>query len=299
VQRRSKVCSIADAASAVTDGMRIALGGFAIYQRPMALVRELIRQQRRDLTIVGVVNSIESDMLIAAGAVSRIETSYVGLENFGLARNFRRAAEAGTIKTVDYPELIAWDRFRADQENLPFWPATFLGGSDVAMRNPDIVPFKCPVTGRQMWAVPPARPDVVIVHALMGDEYGNVAFPQRRMLPQSVDVTHTRSCDTVIVLVDRLVSTDEIKRHPELTEIPAFRTTHIVEAPFGAHPTPVLGLYDTDSTHMLAYAEASASQEGASAYLDRFVHGVADHAGYLELIGIDRLLALRSVEVPR
>lgn len=297
--RRSKVCTLAEAASVVTDGMRLALGGFAIYQRPMAFVRELIRQGRRDLTIVGVVNSIESDMLIAAGAVSRIETSYVGLENFGLARSFRRAAEAGVVKTVDYPELIAWDRFRADQEGLPFWPSTFLGGSDVALRNPDIVPFRCPVSGRQMWAVPPARPDVVVVHALMGDELGNVAFPPRRMLPQSVDITHTRSCDTVIVLVDKLVGTREIMRHPELTEIPAFRTTHIVEVPFGAHPTPVLGLYDTDAEHMRAYAEATATQEGAAAYLDRFVHGVADHSAYLERIGIDRLMALRTVEVPR
>ncbi|MET3927438.1 CoA-transferase [Devosia sp. 2618] len=299
MKRRSKLCSLSDAAAIVTDGMRIAFGGFATYQRPMAFVRELVRQNRRDLTIVGVVNSIESDLLIAAGAVSRIETSYVGLENFGLARNFRRAAEAGAIKTVDYPELIAWDRFRADQENLPFWPATFLGGSDIVNRNADIVPFKCPITGRQMWAVPPARPDVVVVHAIMGDEYGNVAFPARRLLPQSVDVTHTRSCDTVIVVVDRIVGTDEIRRHPELTEIPAFRTAHIVEAPYGAHPTPVLGLYETDKAHIEAYAEASATTEGAQGYLDRYVHGVADHAAYLELIGVERLLALRAVELPR
>jgi glutaconate CoA-transferase subunit A len=290
LQRRSKLCALSDAAATVTDGMRIAFGGFAIYQRPMAFVRELVRQGRRDLTVVGVVNSIESDLLIAAGAVSRIETSYVGLENFGLARNFRRAAEAGSIKTVDYPELIAWDRFRADQENLPFWPATFLGGSDIVNRNSDIVPFKCPVTGRQMWAVPPAKPDVVVVHAIMGDEFGNVAFPARRMLPQSV---------AVIVVVDRIVNTDEIRRHPELTEIPAFRTTHIVEAPYGAHPTPVLGLYDTDKDHIEAYSEASATAEGAQAYLDRYVHGVADHAAYLELIGVECLLALRAVELPR
>jgi glutaconate CoA-transferase subunit A len=296
--RTSKLCSLSDAVSAVTDGDRIAFGGFAVYQRPIAFVHELIRQKRRDLTIVGVVNANETDLLVGAGCIRRIETSYVGLENFGLARNFRRAAEAGEIEVVDYPELIAWDRFRASQENLPFWPCTFLGGSDVARLNPEIVPFTCPVTGKQLWAVPPARPDVVVVHAIMGDEYGNVAFPARRLLPQSVDVTHTRSCDKVIVTVERIVSTEEIKKHPELTEIPSFRTTHIVEVPYGAHPTAVLGIYQADDKHFRAYAEAGSTQENFDSYLAEYVYGTKDHHEYLERIGLRRLIALRNVELP-
>lgn len=298
LRRTSKLCSMAEAARAVADGMRIAFGGFAIYQRPVAFAHELVRQERRDLTVVGVVNSIETDLLVGAGCVRRIETSYVGLEKFGLAYAFRRASEAGAIEVADYPELIAWDRFRANQEGLPFWPATFLGGSDVVRTNPEIVPFDCPVTGRRMWAVPPADPDVVVVHAVMADEYGNVAFPARRLLPQSVDVTHTRSCDTVIVTVERVVSTAEIKRHPELTEIPAFRTTHLVEAPFGAHPTAVLGLYASDDDHFRAYQQASRAPETFAAYLDAHVHGPGGHRGYLERVGLDRLLDLRRVELP-
>src|SRR5690606_12611501 len=115
VERRSKVVSLQQAAGLVADGMRIGLGGFAIYQRPMAFVRELIRQRRKDLTVVGVTNSIEADMLIAAGTCSRLETSYMGFEKFGLAPAFRRACEKHGFDAVDYPELLAWDRFRADQ----------------------------------------------------------------------------------------------------------------------------------------------------------------------------------------
>lgn len=296
--RTSKQTTLETAAATVSDGNRIAFGGFAIYQRPMAFVRELIRQKRRDLTIVGVVNSIEADLLIGAGAVSRIETSYVGLEKFGLARNFRRAVEAGALDAVDYPELIAWDRFRASQEGLPFWPCTFLGGSGVVAYNPDIVAFDCPVTSARLWAVPPAAPDVVVVHAPIGDEYGNVAFPSRKMLPQSVDITHSRSCDTVIVTVEKIVSQREIKRQPHLVEIPAFRTTHIVEAPFGAHPTSLLGIYECDERALEDYAASSASAEAFSAYLDTTVHGLASHEAYLERLGLKRLLALRNVELP-
>lgn len=296
--RKSKVASLQEAAALVEDGQRVALGGFGIYQRPMAFARELIRQGRKNLTIVGVVNAIEADMLIGAGCVSRIETSYVGLEKFGLARNFRRAAEAGEIDAVDYPELISLDRFRASQEGLPFWPCTFLGGSGIVEYNKDIVPFDCPVTGRKMWAVPPAAPDVVVVHAVMADEYGNVAFHNRKMFPQAVDITHTRSCDTIIVTVEKIVSGKEIRRRPDLTEIPAFRTTHVVEVPFGAHPTSLLGVYDCDDDAFRDYAQASASVEDFKPYLERTVHAEGGHSNYLRTLGPERLLALRNVELP-
>ncbi|OON41879.1 hypothetical protein BTJ39_01600 [Izhakiella australiensis] len=288
-----------EAIQSVEDGERIALGGFAIYQRPMALSAELIRQQKRRLTLVGIVNAIEADLLIGAGVVDRIETSYVGLERFGLARNFRRAAEQGELQAVDYPELIAWDRFRASQEGLPFWPCTFLGGSGVAANNTAIVPFTCPVSGRQMWAVPPASPDVVLVHAPLGDEFGNVAFHARKMLPQSADITLTRSCDRVIVSVEKIVSSRELSRQPHLVEIPAFRTTHIVEAPFGAHPTSVPGLYDCDEPFFNHYVSASATPQQFGHWLQEHIYQPSDHQAYLDRLGVSRLLALRNTEVPQ
>jgi len=95
--RQVKVCSLTEAVQAVPDGSRIALGGFAVYQHPMAFVHELIRAGRRKLTVVGVANGNEVDMLVGAGCLARIETSYVGLEKYGLAKNFRRAVEAGRL----------------------------------------------------------------------------------------------------------------------------------------------------------------------------------------------------------
>lgn len=299
MKRTVKLTSLKEAISSVRNGERIALGGFAIYQRPMALAAELVRQKKRQLTLVGIVNGIEADLLIGAGVLRCIETSYVGLERFGLARNFRRAAESGALKTVDYPELIAWDRFRASQEGLPFWPCTFLGGSGVVEHNPEIIPFACPVTARQMWAVPPANPDVVLVHAPLGDEYGNVAFHRRKMLPQSADITLTRSCDRVIVSVEKIVSPQELRHQPHLVEIPAFRTMHIVETPFGAHPTSMPGLYDCDESAFSDYASASATSQSFAQWLQQHVTGVVDHQAYLDLQGNRRLLTLRNTEIPQ
>ena len=292
--RTSKVISLAAAARLVPDGARIALGGFAVYQHPMAFVRELVRQRRRDLTVVGVVNGNEVDLLAGAGCLAGVETSYVGLEKYGLARAFRRAVEAGTLDVVDYPELLCWDRFRASESGLTFLQAGFLGGSDIVARNPAIRAFDCPLTGRRLWAVPPADPDVVVIHALLADRYGNVLYPARRLMPQSLDLTLSRSCETVIVTVERIVDNDEVRRHAHLTEIPSYRTAHIVEAPWGAHPCPVLGFAKIDDRAFRAHAAAAADPDTFAQWLDETVFGVADHRAYLERVGLVRLLGLQS-----
>ena len=298
-RRTEKVRSIAEAASLVEDGSRIAIGGFAIYQRPMAVVRELIRQRRKDLTIVGVTNSMDTDMLIGAGAVRRLETSYVGFEKYGLAKNFRRACERDGLDVVDYPELLSWDRFRASQENLAFWPASGLGGTDVVRLNPDIRPFACPVSGRSLHALPAAAPDVVVLHALASDVYGNVIIPPYRNLPQNLDLTLARCCDKLIVTVERIVSENFLRRHSHLVEIPSVRVSAIAVAPFGAHPTPMLGRYEDDAAHWQTYVEASQTEEGFGRYLDDYVLGLDSHAAYLDKVGGAHLASLFQVDTQK
>ncbi|MDQ0475309.1 CoA transferase subunit A [Labrys wisconsinensis] len=292
----SKRITLAEAAGLVPDGTRLALGGFAVYQKPMAFVRELVRQRRRELTVVGSAHSCDVDMLAGAGCLARVETSYVGLEKHGLARNFRRAAEAGALEVVDYPELVSLDRFRADQEGLAFWPVPFLGGNDVVTYNPDIRPMACPITGRPMHAVPAAGAKVAVIHAVAADEQGNVVIPARRLFPQSADIQVARSCDVVIVTAEKIVSRAFIRRHARLVEIPSYRTTAIVEVPFGAHPTPTLGRYLADERHMDDYVAASGDAGAFAAYLDTFVHAPRDHYAYLDLFGAERLAALQDLD---
>ncbi len=292
MERKVKLCSLTQAAARIQDGDRIAFGGFAVYQKPMAVVQQLIRDGRKNLTVVGCVHSIEADMLIGAGCVSVIETSYVGLEKYGLAKNYRRAHQGGQIKVIHYPEMLAWDRFRADREGMPFWPVYFLGGNDVVKHNPAIVPFTCPVTGRQAWAVPAATPDVVVIHAYRGDKYGNVQLQPRSMLPQYLDVDMARSCRRLIVTVEQLVDTEEIKSSPHLTLIPSFRVEAICHVPHGSHPTPTVAAAEEDTEHFETYMQASGSDAGFQSYLDHYIRGVADFDGYLSLIGKEHLKKL-------
>ncbi len=292
---KSKLISLDEAVARVPDGARVALGGFAVYQKPMAFVRALARAKRSDLTIVGTANSYDVDLLAGAGCLRSVETSYVGLEKHGLARNFRRAVESGQLEVVDYPEMASWDRFRASQEGLAFWPVSFLGGNDVLKYNERIRPFACPITGRPMQALPAADPDVVVIHAIAADEQGNVVFPAHRLLPQNGDVLMGRACDNVIVTVEKIVSKAFIRRHARITELPAYRTQAIVEVPWGAHPTPTLSRYLADETHMGEYAEATASAEQFDEYLRRYVREPCDHFEYLDRIGAERLARLSDI----
>ncbi|MCW2242362.1 CoA transferase subunit A [Azospirillum canadense] len=292
----NKIGTMADAVALVPDGTRLAIGGFANYQRPMAFVRELVRRKRQNLAVVGMVSGIEADMLVGAGALDRLETSYVGLEKYGLARNFRRACEAGALTMVDYPEVLSFDRFRASRENLSFWACDYLGGTDILTHNPDIKPFDCPLTGRRLYAVPPADPQVAVLHAIAADAAGNVLMPSHRLLPQELDLHIANSCDTLIVTVERIVPESFIRRHSALNQIPSYRTTLIVEAPCGAHPTPTLSRWLIDAEHMERYVAASASPEAFAAYLDEWVFGTTDHAAYLDRLGTARLTALQEFD---
>lgn len=295
-QPRSKLISLAEAAALVADGDRLGIGGFAVYQRPMAFLRELIRQGRRDLTVIGTANGTDVDMLVGAGCIRRVETSYVGLEKRGLARNFRRAVEAGEIEIVDYPEILAFDRFRASQDNLPFWPCTYLGGTDILTYNKDIKAFPCPMTGRTIYAVPPAAARVGVIQAIAADERGNVLVPAHHLVPQTLDILLARSCDILIVAAEQIVSQATVRKHARLNEIPSYRTTAVVEVPWGAHPTSLLGCYRADEAHMDEYVAASETRDGFAAYLARYVGGPSGHDAYLADLGPTRLSALREVD---
>jgi glutaconate CoA-transferase subunit A len=290
----SKLRSLAEAAELVPDGARLTLGGVAVYQHPMAMVRQLIRLGRTGLTVIGVLNGPELDMLIAGGCVSRVETSYVGLERFGLAPNFRRAVERGTVTVEDYSEGVAFDRFRASEDGLTFLATPALAGTDILRSNPRLRPFECPLTGRPYVAVPPADPDVVVIHAVAADERGNVFAPRSKLLPQGFDEVKARSSDTVVVTAERIVPRDFASRNPELMVVPGLRVTAVVEAPWGAHPCSSLGSYELDVEHFEEYVAASADDEGVERYLDRYARGPSDQAAYLELIGVERLVSLQS-----
>lgn len=293
-QRTEKLCDMGKAVNLIEDGMRIGLGGFVLYQKPMAIVHELIRAGKKNLTLVGSTHSIDADMLIGAGCLSKIETSYVGLEKFGLARNFRREMESGRLETIYYPELIAIDRFRANREGLDFWPVNSLGGNDVVNKNPDIIPFECPITAKPLWAVPAANIDVGIIHAYAADKYGNVQIQERHTLPQSLNTTIAFACKTLIVTAEKIVDSSDIRKKPHLTVIPSFKTTCVVHVENGSHPTPTLSETRMDEKFITEYVEATKTRESFKKFLQKYIYDTKDFKEYLDLVGKEQIEAIKE-----
>lgn len=283
VNRTSKLTTIDQAVAQIPDGARIALGGFSVFQRPMAAVHALIRAGKKDLTIIGVINSIETDMLIGAGAVKKVETSYVGLERFGLAPNFRRAVQSGKLEVEYYSEMMAWDRHRADREGVEFWPATYLGGNDIVKTNPNLKTMTCPFSGKEIWLVPAAKVDYAIIHAYAGDEYGNLQHQVPFGLPQTVDFAYARGAKKVIATVENLIDAATLQEHVDRTIVPAFKTTAMAHVPNGAHPTHVLSANNLDDEFFAEYTAAAATEESFRAFLDRYIYGTANFEEYLAL----------------
>ncbi|MDP9220497.1 MAG: CoA transferase subunit A [Actinomycetota bacterium] len=280
-----KLATLDEAAALVTDGALIALGGGLSARLPMALVRELIRQGRRDLHVVGSAHGVDVDLLVAAGALGVCEESYVGFEqDLGLAPAYRRAAETGTIQIKESCCATILAQLRAAEFGLPFMPVRGIKGSDIRGLHPEYAEVTCPFTGETLVAVPPLKPDVALIHAPMGDRSGNLHLDQ----PYVLDERFASASRNVVATVDRLVGSAELDAAG--ITVPAHFVAAVAEVPYGAHPTSCYPGYTYDRPHLATYVKAAATGGDVLAdYLDTYVTGVPDEDGYRKIIGEDRL----------
>lgn len=283
-----KRTDLTSAAALVADGATVALGGGLSARLPMALVRELIRQGRRDLRLVGSAHSIDVDLLVAVGAVRVVEESYVGFEqDLGLAPAYRRAAESGTVEFRESCCATILTQLRAAEQGVPFLPVRGIRGSDIRQLHPEYAEVTCPFTGEVLVAVPPLRPDVALLHAPLGDRHGNLHLEQ----PYVLDERFAAASLAVVATVDRIAPTDEVAAAG--ITVPSHVVAAVTEVPFGAHPSSCYPGYAYDREHLVAYVEAAkAGGDALTTYLDTYVLGTGDEAAYRAAVGSDRLAAL-------
>jgi glutaconate CoA-transferase subunit A len=288
--RRDKRRSLADAVSLVSDFAIVALGGGLSARLPMAMVRELIRQGKRGLHLVGSAHSIDVELLVVAGAVRRCEESYVGFEqDLGLAPAYRRAAEEGSIEVAESCCASILAQLRAAEMGLPFLPVRGVRGSDIARLHPEYAEITCPFTGERLVVVPALRPDVALLHAPAADRYGNLHLEQ----PYVLDERFASAAATVVATADELVSPDEIAAAG--ITIPGHLVAAVAEVPFGAHPSSCYPRYAYDRDHLREYVTAAqAGPDEAAKYLAAYVHGTGTEEGYREAVGAARLAALAA-----
>lgn len=287
-----KQIQLAEAASIVQDGMTIAVGGGLSWREPMAFLRELIRQGRRDLHVVGTAHGVDVDMLCGANVISIVEESYVGFEqDFGMAPNFRRACQEGRTRTFDTCCHTLIQQLRAAEYGVPFMPVRSIQGTDFMQVHPEYKTMTCPFTGLPLVLVPALSPDVAIIHAQYGDAQGNL-----KILPPLVaDLLFIRASKHVIATVDKIVSTDELREMSP--NVPYFWIEAVVEAPYGAHPTSCYPFYAYDRTHLAEYYHSAQAGPDVFArdYLTPYVFEPETHEDYLQRVGgAKRLQVLAS-----
>lgn len=286
-----KVRTLSEAIATIPDGSTIAVGGHTLRRHPMAALRELVRQRKRDLTVLGWNNGIDFDLLAGADVARVMQTSYVGMSMWGLARNFRRAVEAGRLEMWEDSETTALDRFMAGSLGLPFFPSRTPLKTGLA-EQPDVAAIQCPFTHEPLAALKAHQPDVAIIHGHVADEVGNIQYDDRRLMEGEADIAIAKSAKVVIVTVEQIVSRQTVRDQAHLTRLPGFFVDQVVEVPYGAHPCACDTRYDYDVDHIEEYYQASRSPEAFSAYLSRYVYDVADEWEYLDRIGTPHLLAL-------
>jgi glutaconate CoA-transferase subunit A len=287
----NKVMTIEEAVGLVSDGEIVALQNMATQAAPMALVRELIRQEKRNLGLVCLVGGMAVDWLSAAGVIDRFIGAAVSMEQFGLCNQYRKAVEGGRVRVEELSETALNARLGAGARNLPFLPTRGMLGSDLIDINDNLTLIQDPFTGETVVACRALVPDVAFIHAHRADARGNVQMDPTIKWPDLG--IFPKASKKVIVTAEEIVDTEVLRRNPDRTVLPGFAVDAVVEVPYGAHPTSFFPSYTYDTAFHLEWIKVARDDEATQAFLQKYVYEPATQADYLAAVGgAERILEL-------
>jgi len=286
-----KLMTLADAAALVSDGDTVVAGGCCYSRTPWAMLLELLRAQRRGLTLGRNLMCYESELFLATGAATKLISSWVGIGlRWGIPKVFREYVQRDPSVYEEWSHLSFGLRLMAASMGMPFLPTASLLGSDLLERLP-AQEMRCPFTDQLLVAVPALVPDVALIHVHTVDAAGNAQIEG----PAYMDVELARAAKTVIVTAEEVVPAETIVRHNDRTQIPGFVVDAVIEVPFGSYPHECHGRYEADFAHFDAYSEQVVADgvAGVEAYLAEVVERAGSFAGFLDTVGASVLLEQR------
>ena len=260
----TRILSLPEAvAELVSDGDTVALEGFT-HLIPVAAGQEIIRQGRRDLTLVRMTPDIVYDQLIGAGCARRLIFSWGGNPGVGSLHRFRDAVEHGwpaPLEIEEHSHAGMANRYVAGASGLPFAVLRGYVGTDLMKVTDTIKTVTCPFTGEVLTAVPAVNPDVTVVHAQRADRAGNVQIWGIVGAQKEALLAGRRS----LVTVEEVVGT--LERVPGDVIIPSWAVTAVAEVPGGAHPSYAQGYYDRDNAYYTEWDAISRDRERFTSWL--------------------------------
>ena len=264
----AELSSLSEAvAGLVRDGDEVALEGFT-HLIPFAAGHEIIRQQRRGLSLVRMTPDVVYDQLIGMGCARRLVFSWGGNPGVGSLHRFRDAVENGwpaPLEVDEHSHAGMAVRYTAGASRLPFGVLRGYRGSDIARRTSTVATVSCPFTGEELTAVPAVNPDVTVIHAQRADRAGNVQL----WGIVGVQKEAVLAADRVLVTVEEVV--DTLDPRPGAMVLPTWVIDAVAVVPDGAHPSYAAGYSTRDNAFYAAWDAISRDRDTFREWMDAHV----------------------------
>jgi len=273
----AEIVSLAEAVErAIHDGDAVAMEGFT-HLIPFAAGHEVIRQRRRNLTLIRMTPDLIYDQLIGAGCARKLIFSWGGNPGVGSLHRFRDAVEHAwpvTLEIEEHSHAGMANRYVAGASGLPF--AVLRGYNGTGLESltgdhesaPTIKPITCPFTGETLTAVAAIRPDVAVIHAQRADLSGNVQLWGIAGVQKEAVLAAQRSVVTVEEIVDHL------DPRPGAVVLPSWTVSYVAHVPGGAHPSYALGYSVRDNDYYVAWDGIGRDRDAFRRWLDEHVYAV-------------------------
>jgi len=255
----------------VADGDYIAYDFSSLTRGPQTLVREIIRQRRKDLWVCAEFTLHETALLVGGGCASRIDVGFLGYGSY-----IGRAVSEGRVRVFDWTNGALASRMLAGARGIPFMPLRNLLGTDT-LRHSGARVVHDPFTGDPVCLVPALNPDVFLVHVHQADAFGNARIFGTNLFALEAAMAARK----VILSAEEIVDPLEFRKDPSRTTIPYFLVDAVVHLPFGAYPAGVQARYELDLEH-IDKLNAIQTEEQMQGYLAEYVYGIQDHADFLD-----------------
>lgn len=270
----------------VADGDYLAYDCNYFQRGPATLIREVIRQGKKDLWICGKFTYVDVGLLAGAGCASRADCGF-----FWPGASIDNRVKDGRLEVYEYSNVVMTLRLQAGAMGLPFLPVRSFGGTD-GFEHSGCKLVEDPFTGMPITVVPALNPDVAVIHAQQADVYGNARVFGTGIAHEECALASKK----VIVSAEEIVDTEEIRRDPGRTSIPYYAVDAVVHAPMGAWPGNCGGHYGSDTPAVIETFGAIAADR-VGAYVEKYITPFADDAEmFAQLVGEDRLAKLRANE---
>ncbi|MFC1591574.1 CoA transferase subunit A [Thermodesulfobacteriota bacterium] len=295
-----KVMTVKEAVSIfIHDGDYLASGGFGANRISTAAMHEILRQNKQNLGFAGHTTTHDFQILAAGNRrgrkiMARVDAAYiVGLEARGLSPQARRVMQSGEVEVCEWTNYALACRLHAAAMGVPFIAIRSMLGTDTFGYSA-AKEIKCPFTDKKLAAMPALYPDVALIHVHESDPHGNCRIKGIAV----ADLELARASKRVIITTERIISNDQIRKHPEATMIPSLCVDAVCEVKYGSYPGNMAGEYFSDEEHLGKWLEVEEDETTLDTFLDTYIYGVEDFKSYLELCGgEERMKELRKQEL--